>query len=140
MRSPFLRALLLIVPLAVAASACTSNETTFTTPTPVATTDTLSGSLTQGGQGYFYVIARKGTVVTTVSAIGPDASATVGMSVGVLNSLACTALMDNTTATVGSQLLGTTTGTTTVCIRVYDNGTLATDSTLSYELKVDYTK
>jgi hypothetical protein len=139
MRPPFLRALLLIVPLAAAVSGCSSSET-FVTPTPAEVTESFSGTVGQGGEAYHAVVARSGSVITTMASIGPDASADIGLSIGILNSFACTALMDNPTAKVGSQLLATTTGTTTLCVHVYDNGTVAADTTRSYELTIKYTK
>jgi hypothetical protein len=48
--------------------------------------------------------------------------------------------MENPTARVGSQLLGTATGPTTICVRVFDAGTIAADATLTYEVTVKYTK
>jgi broad specificity phosphatase PhoE len=139
MRPSFLRTLLLTVPLAAALSGCSSSET-FVAPTPTEVTESFSGTLIQGGEFYHAVVARSGSVITTMAAIGPDSSATVGMSAGVLNAVACTALGETPTAQVGSQLLATTTGTTTVCFRIYDNGTIATDTTRTYELTVKYTK
>jgi hypothetical protein len=143
MRRSFFRALLLIVPLAVAASGCGSSDstTTITTPTPVETTEGFGGTISQGGEALFAVSAKIGTVVMTMEAIGPDPSRTIGMSIGVLNSLgACTAFMDNPTATVHSSLSGVTTGFTTLCIRIYDAGTVLVDEPLSYNLTLKYTK
>ena len=120
-------------------SGCSSSET-FVTPTPSRGDREFSGTVGQGGEAYHAVVARSGSVITTMAAIGPDPSATIGMSIGILNSFACAALMENPAAKVGSQLLATTTGTTTLCVQVYDNGTIAADTTLSYELTIKYTK
>ena len=89
---------------------------------------------------YHVVEAKVGLVTLTMTAIGPDSSATVGMSIGVLNSIACTAVMENPTARVGSQLVGTATGPTAVCVKLYDVGSIALEDTLSYEITLKYTK
>ena len=140
LRAPLLRMLLLVVPLALAVSGCGDSTDPITIPTPIEVTESFSGTVAQGGVSYHVVLARVGTVTLTMKAIGPDSSATVGMSVGVLNSIACTAVMDNPTARVGSELVGSATGATTLCVKLYDAGTLALDQTLSYEIAIKYIK
>jgi hypothetical protein len=46
--------------------------------------------------------------------------------------------MDNPTATIGSQLIGTASAATSVCVKVYDAGTVPADTTLTYELTVTH--
>ncbi|HEX7486977.1 MAG TPA: hypothetical protein VF332_12545 [Vicinamibacterales bacterium] len=139
MRPPLLRALLLIVPLAIAASGCNNNATVATpTPTPVQVTETFAGSLTPTGVNYHLLTAKVGDVVMTMTGIGPDPKVTIGMAIGVYSTLACTDVMDNPTSTIGSQLIGTTTATTGLCVKVYDGGTIAADTTLTYELTVTH--
>jgi hypothetical protein len=148
MRPSTLGAVLFVVSLALAAAGCsdTINVTPPSEPslpvtvTPEPVTETFSGTVTQGGSAFHAVSAKLGPVVTTMTEVGPDPSVTIGMSVGILNSLACTALMDNPKATVGSQLSGTVTGLTTLCIRVYDAGTIAADTTVAYALTIKYIK
>ena len=138
LRASLLRTLLLVVPLALVVSGCGDSTDPITIPTPIEVTESFSGTVGQGGVSYHVVDARVGTVTLTMTAIGPDSSATVGMSIGVLNSIACTAVMENPTARVGSQLVGTATGATTLCVKLYDAGTVALDQTLSYEITVKY--
>ena len=142
MRPSFVRALLLIVPLAVAASGCTTNSNpVIPTAPPEEVSEAFSGSVGQAGSSYHVINARSGVVTTSLDSLGPDPTTTIGLSIGVLNSLACTALMDNPTATVGSQLVGTSTGIVTLCIRVYDFGSItAADQTVNYSLTVKYFK
>jgi hypothetical protein len=139
-RAPLLRALLLVVPLAIAVSGCGDTTDPITIPTPIEVTETFGGTVGQGGVSYHVVNAKVGNVTLTMTAIGPDSSATVGMSIGVLNSIACTAVMENPTARVGSQLLGTATGLATLCVKMYDAGTIALADTLTYEISVKYTQ
>jgi hypothetical protein len=147
MRPSTLGALLLVVSLALAAAGCSDtinvtspSEPSAPVPTPEPVTETFGGSITQGGTSYQSVFARVGTVTLTMTGIGPDPSTTIGMSIGVLNGVACTAAMENPTARVGSQLIGTATGPTTICVRLFDAGTIAADATLTYEISIKYTK
>jgi len=139
-RVSLLRALLLVAPLALAVAGCGDDTDPITVPTPIEVTESFSGTVGQGGVSYHVVGARVGLVTLTMTAIGPDPSATMGMSIGVLNSIACTAVMENPTARVGTQLVGTATGVTTLCVKLYDAGTVALTDTLSYEITVKYTK
>jgi hypothetical protein len=142
MRPSFLRALLLVAPLAIAASGCNSNNTAVTTPTvlPVLTTDTFEGALVTGGANYHLVTAKVGNVVTTMTGIGLDPTVRLGMAIGVNDLISCTAVMDEPNATIGSTLTGVTTAVTNLCVKVYDPGTVAADATVSYEVKVTYYK
>ncbi len=139
-RASWLRALLLVVPLALVVSGCGDSTDPITIPSPIEVTESLSGTVGQGGVSYHVVLARAGTVTLTMTGIGPDSSSTIGMSIGVLNSIACTSVMENATARVGSQLVGAATGATTLCMKLFDVGTVAADQTLSYEVSVKYTK
>ncbi len=140
LRVSLLRTLLLVVPLALVMSGCGDSTDPITIPTPIEVTENFSGIVGQGGVSYHVINAKVGTVTLTMNAIGPDSSATIGMSIGVLNSIACTAVMENPTARVGSQLVGTATGVTTLCMKLYDAGTIALDQTLSYEIAINYIK
>ncbi len=140
MRSSFLRPPLLMTLLAITAAGCGNSTNTVTTPTvtPVVTTDTFDGALSPGGTNYHTFTAKTGDVVLTMKGIGPDPTVKVGMSIGVYTVLTCTAVMDNPSTTIGSQLIGTATATTSLCISVYDIGTIPTGTTLSYELTVTH--
>jgi hypothetical protein len=140
-RASKLRALLLVAPMALAVSGCASSTDTITIPTPVEVTESYSGSVVgQGGVSYQVINAKVGSVTLTMAAIGPDPAVPVGMSIGVLSSLACAAMMDNPAAQVGSQLVGTATGAITMCVKLYDPGTFAADQTVTYEIWLKYTK
>ena len=130
--------LLLVALLASAVAGC-SNSNTVTGPTePVLTTDTFTGTLSPGGTNYHTLIARTGDVVLTVTSIAPDPTVKIGVGFGVYSVLTCTPVMTNGSATVGTQLLGVTTATTSLCIAVYDPGTIPTGGTLTYQLTVSH--
>ena len=139
MRSPLLRALLLLVPLAIAASGCSSTNDTVTTPTPtvpVLVTQTFDGAISAGGVNYHLLSAQKGEVTTTMTGIGLDPNVTIGMSIGVYSLVSCTIVLDNPAATIGTQLKGTATAANSLCVKVYDAGTVTGTNTLSYALTV----
>ena len=145
MRGSFLRALLIAVPLAAAMAACsdtihtsTPTEPSSSVPEPVLVTETFAGSVSQGTNAFYVINASVGTVTLTMTGIGPDPSATMGMSIGVLNQVACNAVMDNPKAQIGSQLVGTATGITTICIRLYDAGTITADVPFTFEISIKY--
>ena len=46
--------------------------------------------------------------------------------------------MENPKATIGNKLVGLSTSLTSLCILVYDPGTIATDATVTYEIKVSH--
>jgi hypothetical protein len=139
-RASRFRALLLVLPLALGVSGCGDNTDTITVPTPVEVTESYSGTVGQGGVSYHVIAAKVGTVTMTMNSIGPDPAATLGMSIGVLNSIACASVMDNPTAQAGSQLVGTATGATTLCVKLYDPGTFTVDQSVNYEIWLKYTK
>jgi hypothetical protein len=141
MRPSLLRALLptvLLAIVAIAPSGCSSNTVTAPDTTPVLVTETIAGALSPGGSNYHLLSAKAGNVLTTMKGIGPDPKVTIGMSIGVYSVTACTAVVDNPTATIGSSLLGVATSTNSLCVRVYDSGTIPADTSLTYELTVTH--
>jgi hypothetical protein len=127
----------LVLPLVVAG--CGNDPQTPTTPTePVATvTDTFTGTLTKNGatsHPFPIVSAAGGDVTASLKTISPDTEAVVGMSLGTWNGTACQAVLSNDRATVSSALLGRATATGTLCVRIYDVGTL--NDPQDYEVEV----
>jgi hypothetical protein len=137
----FLGALLVVAPLTILAAGCSDNSATIPSVVgPVETTEKLEGALTPGGVMYHVVTARIGQVTLAMKGIGPDPALKLGMSIGVYSTLSCTALIDNAASTLGTQLTGVATTTTSLCVSVYDPGTLPADSTITYELAITYNK
>ena len=127
--------LLLLALLATAVTGC-SNSTTPTAPTePVLTTDTFTGTLSPGGTNYHTFTARTGDVTLTVKSIAPPALK-IEVVIGVYSVYACTPVVSNLSAGVGTQLVGVTTATTNLCIAVVDPGAIPAGGTLTYELTV----
>jgi hypothetical protein len=126
------RALLLLAPLAAACG--DDNPTTPTAPTPVAVTETFSGTLTpNGGRTHEFVVQQAGTVTVRLSALAPDDTINIGLSLGTWNGAVCQAILSNDRAALNATVTGTAQQTGLFCGRVYDAAgslTTATDYTI----------
>ncbi len=134
MTRPFGRAAAVAMLIASSLWAC---STTPTQPTPITTTttttnssggttiDSFSGTLALGGTNYHFLSVLPGTVTTTLTALGPDPSVTIGLSVGVWNGLTCTPVVVNEAAKLNSVLVGLATAANPLCLQVFDVGGLA---------------
>src|SRR5574339_516649 len=88
-------ALLLLAPLAAGCGDDNSTNTP-TAPTPVAVTETFSGTLTpNGGVTHEFVVQQAGTVTAKLTALAPDDTVTIGLNIGTWNGAVCAALLPN---------------------------------------------
>ena len=131
----------LLMATALAAAGC-GNNNTVTNPSqtpPTAVTETFEGTLTiNGAITQPFVVQTAGAVTATMTVLDPT-DATLGMSIGTWNGLACTVgapTLANDKATVGVTLTGSATATGNYCVRVYDAGSL-TQAT-AYQLTVTH--
>ncbi len=69
-------------------------------------------------------------------AIAPDGAAVVGMSLGTWNGTGCQAVISNDRATVASSILGRPPATGTLCVRIFDVGTI--NEPQDYEVLVEH--
>src|SRR6516225_689945 len=104
--------------------------TTISPSIPTApTTETFSGLLNATGVvTVSFITSTGGNVSATLTSVGPDATQTVGFSLGTFNASTntCTVVFDNSAA-LQSAVFNTTASTTgSYCVRVYDNGSVAT--------------
>ena len=133
MRSFILR--FLVVPVAAVTFGCSGDINNLpTTPDPVISTETFTGTLTvHGGSTHNVVTSATGVVNVTLTSLGENPPAKVGLSLGTLGSLAaCSAVITNDNAIVTSAITGTVSSLAgSLCVRIYDTGAL-TES-------VDYT-
>jgi hypothetical protein len=123
------------------AAGCGGDIQTLTTPTAAATivTDTFTGTVTRNGAtSHPFPIASSagGNVTAVLKALSPDATATVGMSLGTWNGTGCQAVISNDRATVASAILGSATSTGTLCVRIFDVGSL--NEPQDYEVQVEH--
>jgi hypothetical protein len=140
MRRSMCRAALLVAMFALGTSACGSDDDntdtqTPTTPTTPTTTETFEGELKiNGASSYAFITATSGTVTTTLTALNPSGSPTVGLSLGTWNGSACQIIIANDAAAQGAVVTGNVSAATTLCTRIYDAGKLT--DTVTYTLTV----
>lgn len=126
---------LLLCTLAATASACSGLIDEFpTTPDPVITTETFTGTLTINGSATHPVFTgATGQVVATLTSLGEAPPPKVGFSMGTLGLTGvCNVVLRNDSAVVNSALTGTvSTLSGSLCVSVYDTGAMS--------VPVDYT-
>ena len=103
----------------------------------VTVTDTFSGTVTRNGAtSHPFPISSTagGQVIATLKTVSPDSSAVVGMSLGTWNGSSCQAVISNDRAIVSASILGQATSTGTLCVRIFDVGSL--NESQNYEIEV----
>jgi hypothetical protein len=126
MRRPLLLMLLAIAVL-IGAAACGDDETTTPTePTRPTVTESFSGRVTvNGAQTHGFAATGSGRIDVTLSTLGPDSAARVGLVLGTLNTLgACQVVISNDNATQGTLVAGNAGAAGNFCVRVFDVGQL----------------
>ena len=120
----------------MAAAACGDNATTPITPDPVSVTETFAGTLTPNDAENFPFSSQRGTVTATLLSIvpDPDSTATLGFSLGTWNGLSCAVVLANDKAVSGTSIIGTVNGTGSLCVRMFDIGTIT--EPLAFEVRV----
>ena len=122
--------LLLVAVIAAGAAGCSDDTPTIpTTPntpgTPMTFTETFSGAInTNGAATSSFTAKTGGTVVATLTAVAPDATTTVGLSLGTWTGTACQVVIANDAAVQGAIITGTVTSAASLCVRIYDIGKL----------------
>ena len=113
-----------------------STTNTPTGPTPVAVTETFSGTLNpNGGITHSFVVQQAGNVTATLTRVTPEGR-TIGLSLGTWNGQACQIILANDNAVQGNTVVGSATSTGSFCARVYDVGKLT--GLTDYELSVTH--
>ncbi len=110
-------------------SGCGNTTTAPILATPNPTTDTFTGLLNPVSANVVEFVANTGGAVTaTLTAIGPDSTQNLGFSLGTFNTATnqCSVVFDNTAAVQGSVFNTTASTVGTYCVRLYDNGSVAT--------------
>lgn len=134
-----------ILACALAALAGACSNSTPTTPSGNSTTDTFTGTLTPNSANtHVFVVAGAGNITATLTSIGPDATQTIGFSMGTYSALTnvCTIVLSNDAALQGFQLSGQAATQGSYCMRIFDNGSVAamqTAGTISSSNPFTYT-
>lgn len=127
--------------LALMAGACSSQLDNFpTTPDPVRVTQTFSGTINiNGAATHAFFTSATGAVVATLTSLGEDPPASIGLSMGTFAGATCSVGtgLYNDKAVVSSVITGTVaTLGGSLCVRIYDVGSLT--QSVSYEIKVEH--
>ena len=120
---------------ALGSAACGNDTVTNpdTGQTPVSVTESYTDTLTvNGGRTTPFTVNRAGTVTAKISALSPDDTVTIGLSLGTWNGSACQIILANDAAVLNTTITGTAQATGQFCARLYDVGklTAATDYTI----------
>jgi hypothetical protein len=97
------------------------------------TTDTFSGSLSQGNSLTFtYTVTTAGTVSVTLTAVTPATTSALGLGIGPSNGGTCTVTNSTSAAIAGAAAqLSATQNAGTYCVKVSDLGSLTTTSSVT---------
>ena len=110
-----------------------ATQTGPTTPTNV--TVAFTGTLNRNGANTHPFTTDGGTVTAIISALSPDSTAILGLTLGTWNGVTCQTIIANDRATLGSPVIGTASGSGNLCVRIFDaTGELAGPT--SYEVQV----
>jgi hypothetical protein len=127
------------VALALATAACGGSTSTPTTPSPAAptTTETFTGTVLQnGGNINTFTVAQAGQVTATLTSVAPLSTLALGFILGSYDGTNCNPGYEDDNARQGDVLSGTTSATGTFCVRVFDVGNIAANSTVTYTVTV----
>jgi len=111
------------------AGGCHTTTINPVVPTGQLTTETFTGLLNPASAVVFsFVTQTGGNVTATLTSVGPDATQTIGYSLGTFNAVTntCTVVFDNPAALQAAVFNTTASTTGSYCVRLYDNGSIAT--------------
>ena len=134
------RSLLLVALVVAAVAGCAENPGTTPTP-PVLTTETFTGTLANGAATYFNFIGKSGNVTATLTALTPDTTLKMTMTLGVYDSyyLTCQPISGSDAVGVGNSVVGLATATTSLCVTIGDPAqVIPTGVTESFTIKVEH--
>lgn len=127
---------LVVLPLlisAIAAACGNGDNATPTAPTaPVTVTVTFTGTLNRQGSNTHPFTTDGGAIIATLTTVSPEA--TLGVTLGTWNGVACQTVISNDRAAQGTAVIGSATGSGNVCVRLYDIGAITQET--SYEVTI----
>lgn len=109
------------------------------TADPVIVTETFTGTLTRNGatsHPFPINFPSGGEVTAVLKTVTPDDTTVVGFSLGTFNGTACQSVIANDRAVAPASLLGRATSTGTLCVRIYDIGSVTDPQ--NYEIEVTH--
>jgi hypothetical protein len=129
MRGKSVRLVLALAAL-VGAAGCASSLTPTTSSSSVTITVGFDGTVGKNGAStHQFPVAGSGTVTVTLNTLTPADTTQMGMSLGTWNSTGvCQIILAKDTAAAGDTVTGTVTAAGTLCVRMYDAGTVSQDT------------
>jgi hypothetical protein len=104
-------------------------------PTPVAITETFAGDLNpNGGRTHPFTVQQAGAVAVKLTALSPDDTLTVGLSLGTWNGQVCQIILRNDAALLNATVIGTAQQTGLFCVSIYDVGKLTASTDYSLDV------
>ena len=105
------------------------------------TSETFTGTVNQnGGETHNFTSSASGTVTATLTTLGPDSTATIGMSLGTVTAIGtgtqCQAVLTNDLSTQGTVIIGGVSALGSLCVRAYDTGTITAATPFTYEITI----
>lgn len=128
----------LCLSLALVAAGCGGDDApqTPTEPAPVPITETFTGTLNVNGlRSHSFTVTRAGTVSAQLAALS-EATATLALSLGTWNGVACQIVIANPAATVNITVTGTAQSIGQFCVLLQDAGKLT--ASVDYTVNVSY--
>jgi len=117
----------LLCAMAALTGAC-SDSKTGPTPTPTPVTETFEGTLNPvSATVHPFITLTGGPVKVSLTTLGPDATKTVGFSLGTFNTTLniCQVVFDHPAALQGFEFSANASTIGAYCVRLYDNGAVA---------------
>ena len=97
-----------------------------TSPTPVITTDTFTGSLAPTTSTYFpFNVAQMGVVTVTLVSAGPPSTISIGVGIGTFSGTTCSLVSGATVAASTTPALSGSVAVGSYCLLVADVGNLS---------------
>jgi hypothetical protein len=123
--------------LVLSLSACSSETPTSPTTTEGKVTETFSGTVATGGASTNTFTANAaGPVIATLTALSPESTTSVSLTLGTYAYEVCSAVVTNNNAKVNSVTVGTATSKVNLCLYVADGGNVT--ETTSYTVTVSH--
>ena len=110
-----------VLAFALVQAACSQDPITTPTNPGTSVTESFTGTLTLNGADTIpFSVSRSGSVTASIASLAPVATVTIGLSLGTWNGTACSTVISNDSATVGTTVTGAADREGRLCVRVYD--------------------
>jgi len=138
LRSRTFGALLLLAPLAAACGDDTPTTPNGPTQVPAVTQQFSNGDdpplNPNGGRTHPFAVQQAGTVSAKLTALSPDETVTVGLSLGTWNGQVCQVILANDAAVLNTTVTGAAQQTGNFCVRIYDVGKLTASTNYTIDV------